>query len=813
MFTATRKLTPLAIGILCALYGAPSLAESLPTLDETTTDASEVTEVTTLNQQDLQDAPHNNPTISQALKSDSSVGINDGQTSLRAGDLAPEEISISGARPHQTKYTIGGVGINNITTFANDTPSNGALSSGHTSGYFLDTTLLESVEVMDKNIDAEFGGFTGGVVNAELRKPTDEFKVEYQYRMTDSDWNSAPKVSDKLNDDYDEANNGDGKYQPNYQKRMHSLHLSGAVSDTQKLAINVSKQESDIPQSAGNNVDQGMNNLFLTHIWESVNWRTTSDLRYSQYSSNLFLNDGNQNNAYQENSNGEQAHLALGGTFKVERFADFGTWETSVSYDRLSDERKSDADYLRTNLVMDFVPAFSRTQNTEGGYGNLKQYQDSIQLKTVARFDPLYWGETKHTANIGLEGALHKSTAKRSSDHLSLAYEKVNGAEKVRSMVYYEAGSYSAEAQQLSLFMNDKLEWDRLTLNLGSRVEHNDVFKQTMLSPRLTASWDFDQNSMNRVTLGASRYYSNALLGWALQAEGSALRTVGGNCTPNDGNWDSNDKNNYTCATNRDYNKIDLTDADTPYSDELTAAWAIDVDNFAVETAYVYRQQRKGLSLTSSDTLINNIESDTGIVSLDISTINAYPVASGYFSANWKVAYSQREGSGNITANYDDENNLGTGVAEEWVVVDGKLVRTDEMDTGGYQSPIKSNLSMLMFWPESGVTWNNRINYEQGRDLTVYAGVESHDVNGDGINESVKSVETATMKDFVTWDTALNWTPNLLKKHTTFGVSITNLLNEQVEVSKSGTFAGGRDNSVEYYSKGREVWLSMTVRN
>lgn len=813
MFTVTRRLSPLTVGILCALYGAPALSNSLPTLDETTTESSKATESNTLNQQDLQQAPHNNPTLSQALKSGSSIGINDGQTSLRGGDLAPEEISISGARPHQTKYTIGGVGVNNITTFSGGTDGTGTLTSGHTSGYFLDTTLLDSVEVMDHNIDPEFGGFTGGVVNAELRKPTDEFKIEYQFRMTDSDWNSDAKVSDKLKDDYEQGNDGAGKYQPKYQKRMHSLHIAGPISDNQKLAINVSKQESDIPQQSQNNVDQGMNNLFITHIWENSLWRTTSDLRYSQFSSNLFLNDAGQDNAYQENSNGEQEHLGLGATFKAERFTDFGVWETSLSYDRLSDNRDSDADYLRTELNMQFSPTFSRTQTTEGGYGDLEQYQDSVQLKTVARFDPTYWGDTKHTANLGIEGALHKSTAKRSSEHLAIAYENVNGSEGVRTMHHYQAGSYSADTQQYALFANDKMEWDQLTMNLGGRVEYNDLFNQTVFSPRLSASWDFAQTSVNRVTLGASRYYSNSLLGWALRAEGNTLLTTGGTCTPNDGNWQSNDKDNYSCATNKSHEQINLSDAKTPYSDELTAIWAVDVDNFALETAYVYRQQRKGLSLTQSDTLINNIESDTDIISFDIETIKPYPFAGGYFNASMNLAYSQRQGSGNITPNYDDENNLGTGVQDEWIVLDGKLTRTDEMDTGGYQSPLKGKLSMVMFWPNSGVTWNNRVNYEQGKDLTVSNGVESYDVDGDGSTELLKSIKTATMEDLVTWDTALNWTPTQLNKHTTLGLSVTNLLNEKVKVSSSGTIAGGRDNTTEYYSKGREVWLSVTVRN
>lgn len=230
--------------------------------------------------------------------------------------------------------------------------------------------------MLDHNIGAEHGGFTGGVINAELRKPTDDFTIDYSFRMNDSDWNSPQKVGENFKDSYGSPIDGSGKYQPNFQKRMHALHLGGAISDTQKLAINVSHQVSEIPLEQNKDVDQTMDNIFVTHVWQQGDWQTTTDLRYANHQSNNFMNDSHSDNAPQKNSETTNSHTGFGGTIKVERSLPFGQWENVLSYDQLTDERNADSDY--------FVTYMKRTSSgfefsNQGSYGNLKQKQDSYQ--------------------------------------------------------------------------------------------------------------------------------------------------------------------------------------------------------------------------------------------------------------------------------------------------------------------------------------------------------------------------------------------------------------------------------------------------
>ncbi|GAD88894.1 hypothetical protein VHA01S_012_00100 [Vibrio halioticoli NBRC 102217] len=813
----SNKITTLALGIIAALYGGYAIAQTQT--DSATTEENgdqEIVVVTgtalTIDRLELEQSPKDNPTLSEAIKHEPRVGVDDAQNSLQGGDLTPEEISLSGARPHQTKYTIDGVGVNNNTTFggANDLP--GSLSSGHTSGYFIDTNLIDSIEVLDHNIGAEYGGFTGGVVNAHVRKPTDEFVIDYNYRMNDSSWNSKQKVGINFADDYGTPIDGSGYYQPNYQKRMHSLHIGGAISETQKLALNVSHQASDIPMANGKDSDQTMDNLFLTHIWESGAWQTTTDFRYTGHHKNTFLNDANSNDAVQEGSDSVVTHAGMGGTFKLDYMFDSGHWQTTLAYDHLIDERESDHDYFGSFFVFG---ADGLEMYNQGSYGNLKQSQDSYLVKSVYYSDPTYIGNVELQPSIGIEATHQQSTVDRANDFVAYQYLDF-GSPSISTLTRYNASNYDVDAQQYSLFADSKMQWDRWGLYLGGRVDHMSVFEQTVFSPRIATSWDFDLVNTNRITLGANRYYSSNMLGFALQAEQDNYLSRSSSCTPNDGDWNNLDESNLTCASTETFDGAALSSADVPYSDELTASWDINVSNFAFDTTYIYRMQRDGITFSEDSdlgiaTIHNNIESDDHIISLEVATRKPYEVAGGYFSANWRIAYNYRRGHGDLKGTYGAGNNLNGGYQDEWVMVDGELVRYSEMDVSGYQSPIKSSLDLNMFWANAGVVWNNRVNYQQGKKDNVYLGVESVEI--DGQPETVNSLQSVELDDLVTWDMAINWTPTQLNNHLILGLSVTNILNTQEVISTSGIHVDGLVVPDDYYNSGRQIWLNVNLRN
>ncbi|MBR9727388.1 TonB-dependent receptor plug domain-containing protein [Shewanella intestini] len=804
----------LTTSILTALYASSVIAsDDLPTLAETEVQSQnqEQSEHLVLDHEHIQQTPVANNSLSQLLKTQPGIAINDGTGSVRGGDIAPEEISIANARTHQTNYMIGGVSTNNVSTFA-DRDTAGGLG-GHTSGYFFDTTLLDSVEVMDRNISAEYGGFTGGVVNAQLRKPTKDFTADYQFKMTDSDWNEDPKI-DEDNSDLESPIWGDGRYQDRYQKRFHNLFVGGAINDNHQLGFGMSINESDIPLIYnGERKDQTQTNtnLFLNHNAQLGEWELSNELRYSQFTEDRFLND-TFDDSTAELSDYQNSHSGMGITVKLDRQFSQGMWRNSVAFDQLKDERSADVDYFKTHL--DFRDGFNF--NSSGSYGNLDQTQNSTQIKTAFDFDSIYTGDVRQQISIGAQATLISATGRFHNDfHTFTQTSNANDTVKLTSWTTTQAGNYDAESNQYALFVTNQLDWQQLNVNLGLRAEHIELFDQTVLAPRVSASWDFDNQQLNRVTAGVSRYYSGSLLGWALKAQKRGMQVNRQNCMGTGGGNDiSLNPNDYTCESETQYQVSDMNQADTPYSDEFALNYDRQVSNVEMNLGYLFRSQRDGLSVIynsdlSRDELHNNMQSDSNIYTLRLSNVENYKVLGAEVGGYINVGYTDATGSGSTSAVYDDQNDLNGGSGTEWVMLDGELMRRTDMDTGSYNSDLTAAFGLNTAWPQYGVVWNNLLNYEGGRTLTLLQGQQSEEINGEPTSVAVLS--SAEMQSLLTWDSKLTWTPHIANEHLTLGVSVTNLLNEQVKIATSGI----ADNSAftdDYYSKGREFWLTVGVK-
>ncbi|WOT05006.1 TonB-dependent receptor plug domain-containing protein [Shewanella youngdeokensis] len=803
--------TLLASSIGLALYGSQAIANDvLPVLAETETQAVEQNDNLLIEREQINAKPVANNSLSQLLKTQPGIAINDATASVRGGDLAPEEISLANARTHQTNYMIGGVTTNNISTFGADDKA-GSIG-GHTSGYFFDTELLESVEVMDRNVDAEYGSFTGGIINAELRKPTDEFTAEYTFKMTDSDWNSDPTL-DEDNSDLEEPIWGDGSYQDQYQKRFHNLFVGGAINENHKIGIGISVQESDIPLIYnGERQDQGQSNtnVFINHLATLGAWELSNELRFSEFTDKRFLNDTFTDETA-EDSDYENSSSGIGYTLKLNREFAQGMWRNTAAFDQLKNERSADVNYFKTHF--DYRTGFD--MGSEGSYGNFDETQNSTKLKSAFDFNTLYTGEVRHQLSVGVEATLHSAEGTFSEDfHTFTQYSDADGSVELDSWTTTAAGDYKADSNQYALFATDTIEWNKLTVNLGLRAEHIELFDQTVIAPRISGSWDFEAERTNRLSMGASRYYSGSLLGWALTAEKRALQTNHQDCVGTGGGSDiSLNPDDYTCESITQYQATDLNQADTPYSDEISLNYDLQLGNVVMNAGYLYRQQRDGLSSIYNselgyDELHNNIESDSNIYSLRFSNANNYAFLGGKIGGYLDLGFVDAKGSGTTTSVYDDQNDLYSGSSTEWVELDGELMRRTEMDAGSYNSDFTAGLAINTSWDQYGVMWSNFVNYEGGRKLTLFQTTDSREIEGE--LQSVAVMSSAEMESLVTWDTKVSWTPSMANERMTLSFSVTNLLDKQVKISTSGI----DDNSKftdDYYNQGRQVWLSVGV--
>ena len=802
---SARLYSLLAASISLSLYGPAVLGNnSLPVLAETKAQ-SDTDDGLLINKEEIKSVPVANNTLSQLLKTQPGIAINDGTGSVRAGDLAPEEISLANARPHQTNYMIGGVTTNNITTFGADDKA-GTLG-GHTSGYFFDTQLLESVEVIDRNVSAEYGSFTGGIINAELRKPSDKFETEYQYRMTDSSWNSHPKL-DEDNKYLQSPVWGDGRFQDEYQKRFHSLFVGGPVNEQHKIGFGLSVQESDIPLLyKGERKDQVQKNIsaFINHLTQLGGWDLSSEIRFSQFNEERFITDPSTSETT-DFSDYENSHEGIGFTLKVNREFAQGRWNNTLAFDQLKDDRRSDVNFFKFHAdLRDF------TFEDSGSYGNLEQIQNSTKLKSSFDLNPLYTGSIRHQPVFGAEATLHSAKGTFNEDFHSFSQtSRASGNLTLTNWTITEAGNYKASTNQYALYASNTSEWNRLTVDLGLRAEKMEQFDKTVFAPRFKTTWDFNTDKRHRIGVGASRYYSSSLLGWALKAEKRRLETNYQRCQGTGSGEDiSLNPDDYTCQSSTRRQPYRLNQADIPYSNEFTVNYDVQLSNINISAGYLYREQRKGLSLLNSETLQNNIESDSRIYSLRLSNAESLYLLGANIDSYLALGYLDTTGAGSTGSTYDAQNDLNSEVISEWVELDGKLLRRNEMDTGSYNSDVTTSIGLNAHWQESGVVWNNIFNYEAGRNLTLLEGIANHEI--DGTDTRVNTYSSAKMDSLITWDTQLTWVPPIANKQLTLGLTVTNLLDEQVKIATSGTNTNS-SRVDDYYSKGREVWLSVGAR-
>ncbi|RDU58732.1 TonB-dependent receptor, partial [Helicobacter sp. MIT 14-3879] len=142
----------------------------------------------TINTQLLESHPSGNGDITSVLRILPNVQYDNAQLrSTTPGEIDPANISISGGLFYQNNFMLDGLNMNNDLDPASSQGNNPVATNalpGRSQGLAIDTSLLESITVQDSNISAAYGGFTGGVIEANTRRPTKKFGANISYQIT-----------------------------------------------------------------------------------------------------------------------------------------------------------------------------------------------------------------------------------------------------------------------------------------------------------------------------------------------------------------------------------------------------------------------------------------------------------------------------------------------------------------------------------------------------------------------------------------------------------------------------------------------------
>jgi len=418
-------------------------------------------------------------------------------------------VTISGAQSYDNVMTVNGV---NVQDNLRGTPNN----------LFIEDAIQETT-TMTSGVSAEFGRFTGGVVNAVTKQGGNAFSGSFRVSLNNDDWQSQPPIPVTYTD----------KVVPTYEATLGGPILTDRVWFF--AAGRYNKQELAGQTSAPTNVSFPRVN---------TDERYEGKLTLTPFQSHTFT--GSYTNSTVEQDGYYFLNLPILDT-SILHSRQLPNDLLSVNYNGvLSGNLFVEAQYSRKQFT--FENSGSRVNELIGGTAVLVQDQGFGQM-----YSPIFCAvcpgsaEERNNDDYLVKGTWFLSTKSLGSHNVVFGFDDFGAQRKSNNWqsgsswllyptsVRYEGGvlypvvdsssylvyapipetSQGSDIRTISLFVNDTWRLnDRLSFNVGLRWDKNDATdasgattaKDSAFSPRLAASWDVRADGRLRLSGSYARY-------------------------------------------------------------------------------------------------------------------------------------------------------------------------------------------------------------------------------------------------------------------------------------------------------------------
>ncbi|MBA4502940.1 TonB-dependent receptor plug domain-containing protein [Marinobacterium marinum] len=797
---------PSIVALLTGLYGASANAQTtqtnenctdrqqhscVQTLPEVTvTGQNLATGVQVLDHALIEQLPTGAGNLADLLRINPAVDFSrKGRGSTNSGVMRPEEFSFHGQAYYQNLFMIDGIGVNNDINPASGnsdygTPGLTKTDSGSSpQGYYLDVGLLEQIEVYDSNVPAGFGGFTGGVVNARMKRYDGHDFVDLRYGLQRDEWESF-HVDPRDLDKFQNAGSYNAKFTPIYHKDSYHFSAQQGLTERSGMTLGMSRRTSDFRQTEpdGDQIDfnDRIDNL---HARLDTHWNQQLEsgfsLRYSERH-----HDGITSPLYDAPYVQDHRGIGLGGNIKY-RLPGGHTFSMDAGLDRMQD----DIDSTSAVAFQDLNTGVSR-----GGFGDSERTQTSFTLAPKLELATRRGSTAEHQLTVGGELRYVDSHYNRPEDVIIDRYyrpsPRPNG--KQREVTRYASGNIGVDYLSKSIYLDDRIRWHRLNLRLGLRADHNDWLNNLDIAPRLSADWDLYGDGRTRLLAGANRYYGRSFLQYAINDALNGMTTK------------TRYKNDGSIEVIHGLDRSGQLDLATPYSDELMLGWVQQAGPFNSTLKLVQRDSRNGIRSIREDgqkRYDNSGRSETLSLTWELDHADT-PLIIGNSATVTRLALGWKDSTGNLQGNPhtglgDDYESVGN---DEPVLYQGVLIDRRELPAWDYNIPLHVSLSSVTRMPAWNLTWSNFINLNNGG--TIARDTRRNSADGHDIYEDF------TLEDLITLDTKVQWKPRLWTASQGYvRVEVSNVL-DQVINTKTSDLDGVRD----AYTPGRKVWLEVGMR-
>lgn len=563
MFAKNSKMNPIAMAI--SLLASSAIAQtqsevaSTQILPETKVVADRLSNsgVTEFNKSQINSVVGGDGDFANILKKVPGVNLdNSYDSSLNPGDIKPGNISINGAKYYDNQFLLDGTSINSTIGSGEysmhsieDTPEEGL-----SQGLAVDVNLLCSIKVLDSNVSASYGRFLGGVVEAELCKPTKKFGGGFSIEHTKSKWlekkNNNKDVGDSTSiDEYEK-----------FSKWTLRGNFQSQVSDKLGLVGGYSKKTTEIPLRAWSdshvsasddfvkNAEQKIENFYIKTFYKID---AGSDLDFSITASpgesNRFVPD-RKNSAYVNTYDG--MIIAAG----LRKSIDTGVLNARVSYKENESSRKSEQqDYHQYLFNENKNWGVSGNSNSdfsaEGGYGDIEQKEKVTNIKVDYDVNPFEALGVNHELKLGFEVEQNSYLFNRESDRFNYSYAGAKNcatlsgavaenceigsvqylrakwdAQFMSNIIGFKAGKFEHNTYYKALYIEDSIKYKSLGLKFGARWEDNSDATEAVISPRFSGFYELNESSDFLLGFGANRYYAQHLKSYQINAKKRSLR-------------------------------------------------------------------------------------------------------------------------------------------------------------------------------------------------------------------------------------------------------------------------------------------------
>ncbi|GHD77870.1 TonB-dependent receptor plug domain-containing protein [Vogesella fluminis] len=599
----------------------------LPTVQVVAPRKDKQTGKSILDAESIKERTTQNGNLTDLLKDNPAVQFSNASgNSMTPGEIKPDQISIHGSPYWQNQFRLDGMGANNDLDPADTGQGQLVVSTGSdTQGFYVDSRLLESVTVMDSNVPAEYGGFTGGVIDAKTKRYSGSDRFAASWRTTSDSWTKQPLDPELGTTAKSNDASAPSRFQQQFKKDFYTLSGEKGLRDDLGVVMSLSRRESSIPSEENGGILVGAPGRPMVALVDDSNkqqkriidnalakfsWQpdagTTVDISLNTAKSkeSLFLN-GLSNSDYTRHHNSYGASISWAQNLEIGRFeAIAGMGQQDDQRNTAAKERRKIGDLAELRELLtrqaDTMPSPGKEQwldildrapilNEHGGYGNLQSRQRTYEARFKFESRPVNTGSTSHTLSTGIQLAKVKAGYMRPEDSVQVTYGcryDTNGCSGIfdpASRTVFPKGESGTSFASNGIWLEDRLDYGRVEARLGIRADRDDFLHQTNFAPRLALSWDVNGDGRWLMNAGMNRYYGRSMLAYKLkEAENRGLyqETL---------DWSSggSEPDIYRTDLGQDYGGYDGLRA--PYEDEALLGLAYRGDSAITGIRYIRR--------------------------------------------------------------------------------------------------------------------------------------------------------------------------------------------------------------------------------